>query len=95
MPYASNADLNADVKKAHPQPHVQSIFRAAFNAAHSSGKYSESEAFRIAHAAADHAEGKRPVYFRPKTAKKTGPASRAANQSAKHTAKKAPSKPAK
>ncbi len=84
MPYAANADLNPDVKKAHPQAHVQTIFRAAFNAAHASGKYSESEAFRIAHAAADHAEGKRPVYFRPK-AKKAAAATR--------TAKKAPPKP--
>lgn len=83
MPYATNSDLNPDVKKAHPAAHVQTIFRAAFNAAHSSGKYSESEAFRIAHAAADHAEGKRPVYFRPK-AKKAEPT--------KRTAKKLPPK---
>lgn len=69
MPYASNADLNAAVKKAHPAAHVQTIFRAAFNAAHSSGKYTEAEAFKIGHAAADHAEGKKPVYFGARKAK--------------------------
>lgn len=56
MPYASNADLSPAVKKAHPSRHGQTVFRGAFNAAHGTRKYSEAQAFKIAHAAADHAE---------------------------------------
>lgn len=59
MPYASNHELNADVRKAHPSGHGQNAFREAFNAAHASGKYSEAQLFKIAHAAADKAEGKK------------------------------------
>lgn len=87
MPYASNADLNAAVKKAHPAAHVQTIFRAAFNAAHSSGKYTEAEAFKIGHAAADHAEGKKPVYFRAKGKAVPKPVKAAVKRTAKRVSK--------
>ena len=53
MPYATNADLNPQVKKAHPTPHAQRVFRSAFNAAEATGKYDEATLFKIAHAAAD------------------------------------------
>ena len=62
MPYASNADLPAKVKKAHPTPHAQRVFREAFNAAAASGKYPEADLFRIAHSAADKvSKRKRPA----------------------------------
>lgn len=59
MPYQKNADLNAPTKKAHPGAHAQTVFRAAFNSA--AKNYSETSAFKIAHAAADKSEGKKPM----------------------------------
>lgn len=53
MPYASNADLPAAVRR-HLPPHAQDIYRAAFNrafAAHEGDTRREEAAHRIAWAA--------------------------------------------
>lgn len=57
MPYATNRDLNAQVKRAHPTKHGQDAFRKTFNSALSRYK-DETIAFKVAHAAADAAERK-------------------------------------
>jgi cation transport regulator len=50
MPYASNADLPATIRKNLPR-HAQDIFRAAFNDAFERYEHSDERAFRIAWAA--------------------------------------------
>lgn len=59
MPYSSNSDLNPKVKKAHPSKKGRTAFRKAFNNALQ--EYGdEATAFKVAHSAADRAEGSHP-----------------------------------
>ena len=72
MPYRSIADLPHDVKVAHKTPHARRVFMEAFNNAAASGKYPESDLFRIAHAAADKVTARKrkpkaPVVHEPET----------------------------
>lgn len=60
MPYRNTSELPPEVKKAHPTVKGREAFLAAFNRAHHAYHGDEHTAFRVAHAAADRAEGKRP-----------------------------------
>src|SRR5271157_2608964 len=55
MPYASNADLNDEVKKTYKSEHQRTAFRKAFNAALTEYK-DEATAFAVAHKAAQGAK---------------------------------------
>lgn len=55
MPYATNADLNDQVKKTYKSEHQRTAFRKAFNAALAEYK-DESTAFAVAHKAAKEAK---------------------------------------
>jgi cation transport regulator ChaB len=58
MPYRSNSELNASIKKAHPTQLGQTAFRKTFNAV-LKDTGNETTAFKEAHASADKVESKR------------------------------------
>jgi cation transport regulator len=65
MPYASNEDLPAAIRRALPQ-HAQDIYRAAFNGAWGQYEGGEAAAHRIAWAAVKKRYEKVGGIWRPK-----------------------------
>ena len=70
MPYASNADLNPQVKHRYPHEHQRTAFRKAFNNA--LGEYGdESQAFAVAHHAAQSVHNSNRNPMRPQGTEQT------------------------